>query len=359
MIPSNINPLGIDRNYPLMNFEKDGNLFDISKVVPNDLKTAVIDSTIHVNFSNDIMGEVVLPLNTFQNLKLNTSHVLHCKIDTFISEYTGNIRNTLVFWNGITVVSAVDSNNTTGLGIRSIIFIIANDLVFDKVTLRLARPSDYSTISAVLKEFQLEEGSAATPYQPYNQHTYSVYGQSTQTGTPSPDNPIPIVSNYPKGVYKTNLPQMPYIRLYDDLRGIGTVRDKITVNVSTKEKLLTKKIGNKIFTGEDTFSYRSDIGSSDGFSRFYIGIPNRLAGNDKIIASHFKTIPSHTVLDNGLRNISDWVEFQINNSIIGAIVTDDTNTLINKFKAWLAVQYNVGTPLISQYQLATPINQPL
>ena len=153
---------------------------------------------------------------------------------------------------------------------------------------------------------------------------------------------------------------MPYIRLYDDLRGIGTVRDKITVNVSTKEKLLTKKIGgNKIFTGEDTFSYRSDIGSSDGFSRFYIGIPNRLAGNDKIIASHFKTIPSHTVLDNGLRNISDWVEFQINNSIIGAIVTDDTNTLINKFKAWLAVQYNVGTPLISQYQLATPINQPL
>lgn len=78
---------------------------------------------------------------------------------------------------------------------------------------------------------QLEKGATATEYEEYN-------GCIT---TPSIDNPSPIVSNYPKGRYKTNLPGIT-IKLDDDLRGIDEYKDYVEVDITTKEKKVVKNI---------------------------------------------------------------------------------------------------------------------
>lgn len=94
-------------------------------------------------------------------------------------------------------------------------------------------------------DVQIEEGPVATDWKPYEEISI--------------DNPIPIISNYPKGRYKTNLPGIT-IKLNDDLRGIYNnedntyCQDYVEVDIGTKEKSITRNV-KKINTSDDNINF--------------------------------------------------------------------------------------------------------
>ena len=177
---------------------------------------------------------------------------------------------------------------------------------------------------------------------------WEVEGQSTQVGTPSPDNTIPIISNYPKGVYKTNLGF--YIRLYEDLRGIGEYRDKITVNKVTGEKMLTKNIGEKTMTGNDGLQeYFNDLDDRVVF-RYALMLNHK--GVEGLCTHYPTSISSGSTSSAEINKVyyrsSSQFTFKVERSLYPTVST---------YNAYLANQLSIGLPVAINYVLANPTNQ--
>lgn len=190
---------------------------------------------------------------------------------------------------------------------------------------------------------------------------WEVEGESTQNGTPSPTNPIPVLSNYPKGIYKTNIPTLPYIRLNDDLRGIEGYRDKIVYDVSERGYTLTKKIKQYILNGTESF-VDNKWGNAEMTAFLLAQNTNCIINNSiaNMLCSHLKAYPYNTLRDNPVVGICPQAYYlgfagQFDNATLGILPTDTETVKINKLKSWLTLQekFEVILPYI------TPLNQEL
>ena len=308
MIPSKLNPLGIDYNYPLMEFADVGggiwevegqstqevrsvsaNLFDksrrnISKFVRG------VDGDLFDSASSD--SSDYIPINP------NTNYTISGSVDGI---------DTALCWydDSKNILSHVYSTN----GVKT----SPNNAKFARMTIRKTN----------VDTFQFELGTTATPYQPF------VPG-------PSPQYPSPIISNYPKGVYKT---PWGYIRLYDDLRGIGEYRDKITYNKATGEKVLTNNIGKVVLNGNEAYEYElQDV----SFIEFRTFISDLKFSTPAILCDKF------TRITGGNEKFDRW-----NNFLYFRLLKSRLNTLdVEGFKEWVS-----ENNLIFEYALQSPINE--
>ena len=85
-------------------------------------------------------------------------------------------------------------------------------------------------------------------------------GETAQSGTPTPETPIPLISNLPAGTYKTQDWNGDWweFTLTDDLCGIGDVRDSVEWDKYGHNGRCLNNVIKKIFNGTESIVYTID-----------------------------------------------------------------------------------------------------
>ncbi|PWL43785.1 MAG: hypothetical protein DBY45_06595 [Clostridiales bacterium] len=171
-------------------------------------------------------------------------------------------------------------------------------------------------VDNLLVQFQLEEGSTPTAYEPYS-------------GTDYPLPTLEALMSLPNGVCDE----------YDAVTGVET-----------------RRVGIKKYDGTEAW----DIGLNGiqaSTIRFVVQVP--LSGNRSTLCSHFKYNTSQSLADDTdwyIYNLAGWaVAINISKAIIGYTQEDSDEQIKSKFKAWLAAQHAAGTPVTVYYELAEPV----
>lgn len=111
---------------------------------------------------------------------------------------------------------------------------------------------------------------------------------------------------------------------------------------SVLDGVVTRKVGIKIFDGTENWA--------SGTRGYYVAIPNKWQDRGAVlICTHFKYSTST------LPNIPDNSIMSFGTPSIG--ISMDTIASLNDFKAFLASQYNAGTPVVVVYPLQTPTTE--
>ena len=158
-----------------------------------------------------------------------------------------------------------------------------------------------STQTLSLTEFQIEEGTQATQYEPYKSQ----------------------VVTFPLGEEKL----MEGSYLADD--GVHNVKKQV------------------VFDGSE--GWKDNYYDTYGF--FYISLTDKAYGKTNLICSHFKTSENET-------KYSDVVNGRNNNTNICFYSNTSIATTLAEWKTYLAEQYANDTPVILEYDLAEPETVP-
>jgi len=156
------------------------------------------------------------------------------------------------------------------------------------------------------------------------------------------------------GVYKNN------IALSAPLRSIGNLRDRLFKDSDGKWKV-ERNIGEKVFNGTETWTHSADTNWNKDVNVYEaeISLPGKiLVENSPAISSHF---PKETFL-NHYGWISKGEKFSIHSSTMMPVTFNIerlSSLSVNAVKEWCLSEYNKGTPLTVQYQLATPTYETL
>lgn len=178
-------------------------------------------------------------------------------------------------------------------------------------------------------------------------------GKCEQNGTPSPDNPVPIVCN--NGTISVNYqPGLPpeisvtgtqevltdgigNTTACDNLFGVGTYKD--TQDVISG--VVTRNIGVKVLDGTENWT------AYNGGMYFALGGGSGLPATDVAYCSHFSYAGSNILIVN-----LPMGSFTIATNGNCSFKSSNTTTKAD-WVAWLASQYAAGTPVIIVYPLAT------
>ena len=186
-----------------------------------------------------------------------------------------------------------------------------------------------------ISNVQLEKGSTATSYVPYNplcatcdgriENYVSATGTVTQNGTPTPTNPIEPVF-YQQG----NMV----------LRKVGDYADSYDATTGK----ITRRVGMMVLTGTENWKYVS----GSNYSGFQVTPNPALAYRTTtlFVSTHFPGKP-YSVQQNPSCGLIFSSYMYFNNG------TED----VTAWKQWLAQQYAAGTPVTVYYPLATPVEE--
>lgn len=169
-------------------------------------------------------------------------------------------------------------------------------------------PSGYDSLRAVFyntlywNDIQLELGSTATDYEPYQGQEYTIDLGSIE------------------------------------LAKIGTYQDYIWKDGD--EWKVHKEVGKVVLDGSEAWTKGNN---ANGLAYFYTIRTGKATGND-IISNIFSVIPTWTVQSN-----IDAINGSGGNSAINIMLSDASITSVNDFKTWLA-----SNPTTVYYALATP-----
>lgn len=182
--------------------------------------------------------------------------------------------------------------------------------------------------------YQLEVGSVATSYEPF------------VPNSPSPDYPSPIYTNLPPRTYKITTDEGIYeVAIAEELRGIGTVKDRIAFDKKGKKGWRENRIGQKVFDGTEDWT-TTPTENQINTLRCSTGITSSL-NLDVAIVSNFKRTPTATIDLELFYTGSFYIAIRVLRSRLSS---DD---LIG-FKEWLS---NNSTSIV--YVLKTTIKTPL
>lgn len=170
---------------------------------------------------------------------------------------------------------------------------------------------------------------------------YLISGNTVQSGTPTPDNPI-----MPQGT--------------GDLETVGAKAGQYKIPITsggiTKTIYLgqvptTRRIKKLVLTGEENYNEIS------GAARFQLFLPtNRVPNPPNVISNFYQGLPRGS-WGNYDHFVSAYISY-------GSIVFRDIRfSDKDSFVAWIAQQYAAGTPVVVWYVLAVPevgiFNEPL
>lgn len=180
----------------------------------------------------------------------------------------------------------------------------------------------------------------ATIYPRAQTATIGLKGNTTQNGTPTPDNPVPVVGvgDLDNGNYK-----------------IPILCGGVTTDVYLGEVPTTRYIKKLVLTGEEsgTWSQNPTITTGNAFYNEQSTIFPNYSPNKIGYCTHFATTTSSAVREGVYWGANINFITDINDNI-------DTSA---KWKQYIAAQYAAGTPVTVWYVLATSttgiINEPL
>ena len=160
----------------------------------------------------------------------------------------------------------------------------------------------------IIKDVQLEEGSKATPYEPYHEPIIT---------------PINLQGNI--------------------LSKIGNVKDILKVNRNGKVEI-KKNIGKVVLDG--TENWNTLIGQKGDNTSYFYYIKTDMKKASSIICNQFINRAVWSTDVEGIQSIIDnFIRLRINTSRASTVA---------ELKAWLVAQKEAGTPVIVYYELATP-----
>lgn len=171
---------------------------------------------------------------------------------------------------------------------------------------------------------------------------YTIWGNSVQSGTPTPDSPIE-----PEFVG-----DLVSIELDEPLRAVGDYKDALDLETKT----YTKRIQELVLTGEENWEY-------NGNHTFLINnnrLSHRPLQNEiqdfKIISNSYAPYKS-SYLGGIYAAMNNIVAICLGSSttMYGLCVNNININSIADFKSYLAQQYAAGTPVVVWYVLAEPI----
>lgn len=174
----------------------------------------------------------------------------------------------------------------------------------------------------------------------------SIYGKSTQDGTPTPDTPVDIVSvENPTITINGRSLSVPH-----SIRGIPGVCDEVDLARGVR----VQRVCRHVFTGEEDFAKSGQPGNyylwKDKLAR-----PN--GGNSQMTGSLCNRLVER-VPDRLWDTIGDG--FAISTvSPYCVHLRIETLSTVDALKAQLASWYNSGNPLVMVFELATPVETPL
>lgn len=187
-----------------------------------------------------------------------------------------------------------------------------------------------------------------------NAVNYSIYGNSTQDGTPSPDNPVEVVSagelvtdgefaeKYKIPVVTSGEDSKPVttnIYLNEPLRKIGDYADVL----NSKEQSVTRKIKKIVFDGTEDWSAQIKSYKS---TYFYLKIDGVI---DYIECTHY--LQNNISVNNENIGCNIQHKTDINQDVVIIRPPNVETYDIDSWESYLAEQYAAGTPVTVWYVL--------
>lgn len=226
--------------------------------------------------------------------------------------------------------------------------------------------SMYPPTNTTISNLQIEEGSNATQYEPFNLHggQYYLDGISTQNGTPTPTTPVPIVNTYSAGTYQTLINNYLYtFTINDDLRSIGNIADRLWLDIDNNTAEVEKKIGKIVLNGSENWQefYMTKTNTnvfsinSTYLSNNYQSSYNKIT----VLSNYFKCYGLGTLYEN---DDIEAIELNSNTSYSIQIgISKDIASSVSEFKQWLSennteVQYILATSTIENVQVNKQLN---
>ena len=176
-----------------------------------------------------------------------------------------------------------------------------------------------------------------------------VYGNVTQNGTPTPDNPI-----YPTFYQNGDL----------ILRAVGQNGALIADAYDAITGKITRRVGVRVLDGTENWDFGTITISGYRCPRNTDFFTGALPENIKFFCSHFRTVFSnnyalpnaftHYINDSG---VTSQAMFCISETMLGISSSASTGEAVQAVKRWLAAQYNSGTPVTVYYPLAEPFEE--
>jgi len=175
---------------------------------------------------------------------------------------------------------------------------------------------------------------------------------------PLPDNPFPIQTTIQAGTYKTQDHKGDWYEfsLREDLHGYHNEKDIIEFDKYSRKGYIRKYTSTVVFDGTESIVY-ADTSPYVGETTVTFGYRRYDAKtNVTVLCSHLE---ANTQYDKDLEGSwiggAGYIWLRIaKNRLTGWSDELTTAQKNNLFKAWLAEQYNNGTPVVSVYRLETP-----
>lgn len=169
--------------------------------------------------------------------------------------------------------------------------------------------------------------------------SWSMLGNSQQSGTPAPDAPI--------------MPQCVGVNDGGNWKIPITCAGQ-TVPIYLGQTQTMRRIKKLVLTGDESW-YKSNV--SGGSRAYFAMATGDISVENAIKCTHFETKPIYTSNDNiGITIIANQGGIRVRTS-------DSETKSASDFKSYLATQYTAGTPVTVWYVLATPttgiVNEPL
>lgn len=194
---------------------------------------------------------------------------------------------------------------------------------------------------------------------------YTMYGNSVQNGTPTPDNPIEVesVGEFDESTGKYKIP----IKVSSNGKTVTTniYLDEPLRKVSNSDclyyenQICARGVKEYICKGNEGW-YKS--GEKDGLVRYYLGgkIPAGTARRRSILTNMYPQINNHLSDWWQLNTVQAW-GFQTQPGWIGVCVSIEDFPTVTDFKNFVATKYSEGNPLKMYFEISateTPITLP-
>ena len=196
----------------------------------------------------------------------------------------------------------------------------------------------------------------------------TIYGKTTQDGTPSPDNPVPLVSPGDSGILNTHVgDQTLPISTPNGLPGIpvtsgGNYTDEtgqqwICDEVDFENGVYVQRVGKKVYENSSKIAFNSRSGNTAAV------VTNDVTTDAiemNVICTHFvaKTI-TNACNYGGIACRTGGTGFAMGINLGYAANTHTQDEVVQMFKTLIEEQYAAGTPVTVYYVMKEPIRTPM
>jgi hypothetical protein len=165
-----------------------------------------------------------------------------------------------------------------------------------------------------------------------------IFGSWSQSGTPTPQNPIePVFTPFGNTV----------------LRAVGSGNDFVADSYDPETRVITRRIGVRVLDGTEDWVQGAQPPT---FKATFNVIDSQEKDYQNCLCSHFKVIKTSMTLnvnDNQVAMFTPGNASNFDKIVFGKYDIDN----LKDWKQWIADQYNAGTPVTIYYPLKTPVTE--